>query len=86
MVNSYRSAIFARMVPSCRAIAACELGGRGAGRRRMHDFYENRLAVSGEGLPMHLKAGGDALVVSGLAEISHRGGHLEWTVELLLSA
>ena len=35
---------------------------------------------------MHLEAGGDALVASGLAEIGHRGGHLEWTVELLLGA
>jgi hypothetical protein len=52
----------------------------------MHDFYENRFAVSGEGLPMHFEAGGDALVASGLAEIGHRGGHLEWTEELLLSA
>jgi hypothetical protein len=34
---------------------------------------------------MRLETGGDALVASGLAEIGHCGGHLEWTVELLLS-
>jgi hypothetical protein len=93
MVNSYKAQSILRGVPSCRRIAACDLGGRGAeqgtlpaaigGHRLIHVFSA---ASSPFPLPMHLKPGADALAAGSLAEIGHCGGNLEGTIELLLGA
>ncbi len=82
-----------RGVPSCRRIAARDLGGRGAeqgtlpaangGHRLIHVFSA---ASSPFPLPVHLKPGADALAAGSLAEIGHRGGNLEGAIELLLGA
>src|SRR5262245_47374890 len=91
MVNSYKAQSILRGVPSCRRIAARDLGGRGAeqgtlpaenrGHRLIHVFS---LASPPFPLPMHLKPGADALAAGSLAEIGHSGGNLEGAIELLL--
>src|SRR5262245_36096245 len=93
MINSYKAQSILRGVPSCRRIAARELGGRGAkhgtsppsegGRRVIHVFSG---IFSPFSLPVHLKPGADALAAGDLAEIGQRGGNLEWAIELLLGA
>src|SRR5262245_36177759 len=93
MINCYQAQSIMRGVPSCRRIAARELGGRGAkhgtsppsegGRRVIHVFSG---IFSPFSLPVHLKPGVDALAAGDLAEIGQRGGNLEWAIELLLGA
>src|SRR4029453_5993077 len=93
MINSYKAESILTRVPSCRLIAACDLGGRGAehgtsppgkgGHRVIHVFS---VASSSFSLPVHLKSGADALAAGGLAEIGQRGGNLEWAKELLFGA
>src|SRR5262245_21625907 len=93
MINSYKAQIIFARVPSCGRIAARDLGGRGAelgtlpagegGYRVIHVFSAVSLPFS---LPVHLKPGIDAFAAGGLAEIGHRGGNLEWAIELLLGA
>lgn len=45
-----------------------------------------RDSAAREGLPIQLEAGTNTLAAGGLTEIGHRGGNLEWAIQLLFSA
>ena len=63
-------------------------GGRTSGTEPAGRFYARlfRDSAARQGLPIQPEAGTDTLAAGGLTEIGHRGGNLEWTIQLLFSA